>query len=70
MWFAESQVRVGLYRRPTDMRRSFDGLAAMVKQALGEEPTDGALNVFVNRCNPDEGAVLRTWRLLCVKQTP
>ena len=49
MWFAESQVRVWLHRRPTDMRRSFDGLSAMVKHALGEEPTDGALYVFVNR---------------------
>ncbi len=49
MWFPEAQVRVWLYRRPTDMRRSFDGLAAMVKRELAEEPTDGALYVFVNR---------------------
>ncbi len=49
MWFAESRVRVWLYRLPTDMRRSFDGLSAMVKRELGEEPTDGALYVFVNR---------------------
>ena len=49
MWFAESRVRVWLYRCPTDMRRSFDGLSAMVKHTLGEEPTDGALYVFVNR---------------------
>ena len=49
MWFAESRVRVWLYRRPTDMRRSFDGLSAMVKRELGEEPTSGALYVFVNR---------------------
>ena len=49
MWFAESRVRVWLYRHPTDMRRSFDGLSAMVKRELGEEPTDGALYVFVNR---------------------
>ena len=49
MWFPEAQVRVWLYRRPTDMRRSFDGLSAMVKRELGEEPTSGALYVFVNR---------------------
>ena len=48
-WFAESRVRVWLYRRPTDMRRSFDGLSAMVKRELGEEPTSGAVYVFVNR---------------------
>ncbi len=49
MWFPESRVRVWLYRRPTDMRRSFDGLSAMVKHELGAEPTDGDLYVFVNR---------------------
>ncbi len=49
MWFAESRVRVWLYTRPSDMRRSFDGLSAMVKRELGEEPTSGELYVFVNR---------------------
>jgi len=49
MWFAGSRVRVWLYRRPADMRRSFDGLAALVKGELGEEPTSGELFVFVNR---------------------
>jgi transposase len=49
MWFAESRVRVWLYSHPTDMRRSFDGLSAMVKRELAEEPTDGSLYVFVNR---------------------
>lgn len=49
MWLPESRVRVWLYRRPTDMRKSFDGLAAMVKHELGEEPTSGELFVFVNR---------------------
>ena len=49
MWFPESRVRVWLYRRPADMRRSFDGLAALVKGELGEEPTSGELFVFVNR---------------------
>ena len=49
MWFPESEVRVWLYRRPTDMRRSFDGLSAIVKRELAEEPTSGALYVFVNR---------------------
>lgn len=49
MWFPESRVRVWLYRRPTDMRKSFDGLAALVRHALGEEPLSGELYVFVNR---------------------
>ena len=34
---------------PTDMRRSFDGLSAMVKNHLGEDPTSGQWYVFINR---------------------
>jgi len=49
MFFPESRVRVWLYARATDMRKSFDGLAALAKLALGEEPTSGHLFVFVNR---------------------
>jgi transposase len=49
MWFPESRVRVWLYRRPTDMRKSFDGLSALVKRELCEAPTDGSLYVFLNR---------------------
>jgi transposase len=49
MFFPESCVRVWLYGRPTDMRKSFDGLSALVKHALGEDPTSGHLFVFINR---------------------
>jgi len=49
MWLPESRVRVWLYRRPADMRRSFDGLCALVRHELGEEPLSGELFVFVNR---------------------
>jgi len=31
------------------MRKSFDGLAGLVRQGLGEDPGDGSLYVFVNR---------------------
>ena len=34
---------------PTDMRRSFDGLSAMVSNHLGENPTSGHWFVFINR---------------------
>ena len=44
-----SGLRFWLYRKPTDMRKSFDGLAALVRHALGEAPLDGALYSFVNR---------------------
>jgi transposase len=49
VFFPEAQVRVWLYARPTDMRKSFDGLAALVRTALQEDPTSGHLFVFINR---------------------
>jgi transposase len=49
MWPPRSQLRVWLHRRPADLRKSFDGLAALVKHELGEQPASGALYVFANR---------------------
>jgi len=49
MFFPEDQVRVWLYTQPTDMRKSFDGLSALVKEKLSEDPLSGQLFVFVNR---------------------
>jgi len=34
MFFPEDQVRVWLYTEPTDMRKSFAGLSAMVTEKL------------------------------------
>ena len=41
--------RIWLYGPPCDMRRSFDGLSALVRHELGRDPTDGQWYVFVNR---------------------
>ncbi len=49
MFFPESQVRIWLYTEATDMRKSFDGLIALVKHQLREEPLSGELFVFINR---------------------
>ena len=49
MFFPEAQVRVHLYGRPVDMRRSFDGLHALTRQELGQDPMSGRLFVFINR---------------------
>jgi transposase len=43
------QVRVFLYRRPTDMRKSFHGLVALTQAELQQDPLSGSLFVFVNR---------------------
>jgi len=49
MFFPEDRVRVWMYARPTDMRKQFDGLAALVKNKLDEDPLSGHLFVFINR---------------------
>ncbi len=55
-----SALRILLCTHPVDMRRSFDGLAALVVEKLDEDPTaDGALFVFVNR-DRDKAKLL--WR--------
>lgn len=41
--------RIWLCTQPTDMRRSFDGLSALVKSQLGEDPLGGHWFAFVNR---------------------
>jgi transposase len=42
-------TRVFVASKPADMRRSFDGLMAMVRDFLGEDPLSGHLFVFRNR---------------------
>jgi len=49
MFFAEQHVRVFLYGQPVDMRRSFDGLYALVRQGLQQDPLSGHLFAFINR---------------------
>ena len=49
MFFAEGQIRVHLYGKPADMRKSYDGLQAIARHAMERDPLDGSLYVFVNR---------------------
>ncbi|MFQ5620104.1 MAG: IS66 family insertion sequence element accessory protein TnpB [Rhodospirillales bacterium] len=42
-------VRVFVHLGPADMRRSFDGLAAMTREIIGRDPLSGHLFVFFNR---------------------
>lgn len=49
MFFPEARIRVMIYGQPIDMRRSFDGLHALVRHALQQDPLSGQLFVFINR---------------------
>ena len=42
-------LRVFLALEPCDMRKSFDGLHALVVTRLGDDPRGGAVFVFINR---------------------
>jgi len=42
-------VRIFLAVQPADMRRGFDGLAALTSSVIGQDPLSGHLFVFRNR---------------------
>jgi transposase len=44
-----SPVKIFLCVEPVDLRRSFDGLAAIARDGLGEDPLSGHWFVFRNR---------------------
>ncbi len=49
MFPAPPVQRILAHRAPVDMRKSFNGLIALVKEALKEDPLSATLFVFVNR---------------------
>ncbi len=44
-----ANLRIYLCARPSDMRNSFDGLCALVRNVFQADPLDGSLFLFVNR---------------------
>jgi len=44
-----SGLRFYLYRHPTDMRKSFEGLCGIIATHLGSDPLSGDVYVFLNR---------------------
>jgi transposase len=44
-----SAAQVFICLQPTDLRKSFDSLAAMVSGVVGQDPLSGHLFVFLNR---------------------
>ena len=49
MFFPEGQVRVFVYGEPVSMRLSFDGLYALTRHAMRQDPLSGHLFTFINR---------------------
>ncbi len=43
------RVRVYAYGGPTDLRKGYDGLSALVTHTLGPDPLSGELHLFVSR---------------------
>ena len=46
MIVASGGVRVLVATRPVDFRKGMEGLAALVREAMGADPSDGAVYVF------------------------
>jgi len=44
-----SSVRIFLCTRPTDLRKSLDGLTGLVQECFGQDPLTGHLFLFLNR---------------------
>lgn len=49
MLFWQGAGKIFAYGEPVDMRKAFDGLIALTRQLLDEDPLSGHLFVFFNR---------------------
>lgn len=49
MFTLGSSLRFQLYCKPTDMRKSFDGLCGIIQNHLSQSPTNGDVYVFINK---------------------
>ena len=60
------QVSVYAYTQPTDMRKSFDALSALVTYSLARDPLSGDLFLFVSRNRKRAKVLLWDGTGLCV----
>lgn len=49
MFTLGSSLRFQLYCKPTDMRKSFDGLCGIIQNHLNQSPANGDVYVFINK---------------------
>ena len=60
------QVSVFAFGAPIDMRKGFDGLAAVVTLQLGRDPLSGDVFLFVNRTRKRAKVLLWDGTGLCI----
>lgn len=49
MFTLSAENRFHLFSKPTDMRKSFDGLSGLVQNTLGRDPSGGDVFIFINK---------------------
>lgn len=49
MFALSGDFKFHLYSHPTDMRKSFDALSGIVRNALGYDPLSGDVFIFINK---------------------
>lgn len=49
MWHQDPNLKIWLYTQPADMRKQFDGLAALAKNKMHGQLDSSHLFVFINR---------------------
>ena len=48
MFFPEGQVRIFVYGEPVNMRLSYDGLYAKIRNVMGKDPMSGKRSINPN----------------------
>ena len=66
MLLQSPNVKVWLYTQPTDMRKQFDGLAALAKNKMAGDLRQDQLFVFINRKRTQIKALYYTQGGLCL----
>lgn len=61
-----SSLRIYAHCEPVDMRKGFEGLAGVVRNAMGKDPLCGAVFLFTNRRRTIAKALLFDGSGLCV----
>ena len=66
MMFGTRAVRVCAYGSPVDMRKGFEGLSALVRLGMRQDPLSGELYLFVNRHRTRAKVLLWDGTGLCI----